>query len=386
VSQKKSHPSWAYFISGLCLFLAALLFLTQAAKAATPTYDPYADAVTSSSAGVVNADNAVGAPNSTTAQMVGINALLTLDMGSGEEGTQTLKVYFGQVNVLINISVDFLDANQNVITSRSTQLGANPDPSTQNFEYNWTNYGKAYRHVRLSSPQVAASLNVDAIEALGFIGSTPNQDTDGDGIPDRIERLNNTDPLVANAGGSGGGSGGSSAIIPAGSRGSFSSTGASAQINAPPAAKNDSDGDGMPNDWELAHGLNPNDRTDATKDPDNDGLNNLTEYQIGSDPQKADSDGDGMPDGWEQKHGLDVLKNDSSGDPDGDHLTNLGEYKHHTDPQKADDLYKVFGRLHNAAGKVSPWEWMIFAGLLAGAAAASLTATKSRKNINRREP
>jgi len=51
----------------------------------------------------------------------------------------------------------------------------------------------------------------------------------------------------------------------------------------------DSDGDGMPNDWELSHGLNPNDPADAGADGDQDGLTNLQEYLAGTDPQDAGS-------------------------------------------------------------------------------------------------
>ena len=48
---------------------------------------------------------------------------------------------------------------------------------------------------------------------------------------------------------------------------------------------NDSDGDGMPDWWELWHNLNPNDPSDATLDSDNDGVTNLNEYIAGTDPQ-----------------------------------------------------------------------------------------------------
>ena len=47
---------------------------------------------------------------------------------------------------------------------------------------------------------------------------------------------------------------------------------------------NDTDGDGMPDAWELAHGLNPNDPTDANRDDDGDGFTNLQEYLAGTDP------------------------------------------------------------------------------------------------------
>jgi hypothetical protein len=40
----------------------------------------------------------------------------------------------------------------------------------------------------------------------------------------------------------------------------------------------DSDHDGIPDDWETAHGLNPNDPTDANKDLNGDGYTNLEKY------------------------------------------------------------------------------------------------------------
>jgi hypothetical protein len=46
----------------------------------------------------------------------------------------------------------------------------------------------------------------------------------------------------------------------------------------------DTDGDGIPDDWEIAHGLDPRDRGDAALDQDADGLSNLQEYLAGTDP------------------------------------------------------------------------------------------------------
>lgn len=41
---------------------------------------------------------------------------------------------------------------------------------------------------------------------------------------------------------------------------------------------NDSDGDGMPDDWETAHGLNPDDATDGVADRNSDGFTNLEDW------------------------------------------------------------------------------------------------------------
>ncbi|MDD4872457.1 MAG: PKD domain-containing protein [Kiritimatiellae bacterium] len=46
-----------------------------------------------------------------------------------------------------------------------------------------------------------------------------------------------------------------------------------------------------------------------------------------------DSDGDGMPDWWEVAHGLNRLANDASGDPDVDGYSNLAEWQGRSDPQ-----------------------------------------------------
>lgn len=51
----------------------------------------------------------------------------------------------------------------------------------------------------------------------------------------------------------------------------------------------DTDGDGMPDAWETAHGLSPNSPDDAAQDADQDGASNLAEYQAGTDPRDSAS-------------------------------------------------------------------------------------------------
>jgi hypothetical protein len=48
----------------------------------------------------------------------------------------------------------------------------------------------------------------------------------------------------------------------------------------------DSDDDGMPDAWEMQHGLNPHDPSDAAADNDHDGYTNLEEYLNGTDPSQ----------------------------------------------------------------------------------------------------
>jgi len=64
------------------------------------------------------------------------------------------------------------------------------------------------------------------------------------------------------------------------------------------APSTDSDGDGIPDAYEIANGLNPS-VNDAASDLDGDGLTNLEEFQRGTAANLADTDEDGLRDGVE---------------------------------------------------------------------------------------
>jgi hypothetical protein len=104
----------------------------------------------------------------------------------------------------------------------------------------------------------------------------------------------------------------------------------------------DDDGDGLPNAWEIANGLDPNDdgttnvNNGATGDPDLDTFDNLAEFTAGSNPQvtastPTDTDADALADEWEEFHFQD-LDEVGGGDPDGDFSTNEAEETADTDP------------------------------------------------------
>jgi len=151
-----------------------------------------------------------------------------------------------------------------------------------------------------------------------------------------------------------------------------------ASNNYVPSGGLDTDGDGLPDSWEIRYGINyldggfgyttsssvdldgdgildyiytPSDFINgAWGDPDDDGLNNRAEWLAGTNPMDPDTDGDGvgdydspssgasygslymdgdkMPDGWESLFptACSPLRFDANLDPDGDGWDNYSEY------------------------------------------------------------
>ena len=91
---------------------------------------------------------------------------------------------------------------------------------------------------------------------------------------------------------------------------------------------NDGDQDGMDDTWEVANGFSPTNPADGGLDADGDGLSNVREFQLGTNPRAVDSNGDGFTDytaiqmGW----------NPTAADSDGDGLSNAAELSLGTDP------------------------------------------------------
>ncbi|MBI2517439.1 MAG: hypothetical protein HYV95_11070 [Opitutae bacterium] len=89
--------------------------------------------------------------------------------------------------------------------------------------------------------------------------------------------------------------------------------------------------DNMDDSWERGYGIDPA-LNDRDGDPDHDGLTNIHEFILGSDPNNPDTDGDGLSDGFEAQHGFDPLNYTSATDDDEDGISQIQEAINGTDP------------------------------------------------------
>ncbi|WP_244226955.1 Ig-like domain-containing protein [Corallococcus aberystwythensis] len=137
--------------------------LTNERLEASLTWDPYADAVApGTTATVLNASAALGAPDGQAATLLGLfNTALVLDLGQGEEGTGDLRVYYHGLSLALVAQVDFLKADGTLIGSSSlhlVELGLGTHVAVATYPGN-----KPYRYVRLRGTVLALYL-VDAVE------------------------------------------------------------------------------------------------------------------------------------------------------------------------------------------------------------------------------
>ncbi|HEX4954150.1 MAG TPA: carboxypeptidase regulatory-like domain-containing protein [Thermoanaerobaculia bacterium] len=159
---------------------------------------------------------------------------------------------------------------------------------------------------------------------------------------------------------------------------------------------NDSDRDGLPNEFEAANGLDPNDPGDAAEDPDGDGLSNLDEFNLGTDVTSADTDSDELTDSRELTLGTLATNPDTDGDAladsrelalgtnalsadsDGDGLDDGLEVALGIDPLFANLTTTVSGQVVDAQGASVPGASVVAFGRITGTADASGRFTLTR--------
>lgn len=123
----------------------------------------------------------------------------------------------------------------------------------------------------------------------------------------------------------------------------------------------DSDGDGLPDLWELYYFGNLT--NSASGDPDGDLQSNASEFLHGTDPTvynaSGDSDGDGLPDAWEMAY-FGTLAYGANDDPDRDGYSNLQEYLAGSNPM---DANSIPGDI-NGNNLPDAWETNVFGGFV----------------------
>ncbi|MCD5425449.1 MAG: hypothetical protein LRZ92_03180, partial [Methanosarcinaceae archaeon] len=117
----------------------------------------------------------------------------------------------------------------------------------------------------------------------------------------------------------------------------------------------DSDEDGIPDDWEVTHLLNPNDPNDAIQDFNYNGLTNYQEYQNRSNPWDLDEDNDGISNYAESRGIFGFYTNLFSTDTDEDGINDLIEISKFIDTENETMMVEIQPEVSNkfiAIGKI----------------------------------
>ena len=148
-------------------------------------------------------------------------------------------------------------------------------------------------------------------------------DSDGDGLPDRVEEELGTSPLLADTDGDG-----LSDLVEHMLR--------TEGLDPLRHERDDPDGN-WPKECPLPGSGNPN-AFPPERDSDGDGLTDCEEALLRSQATLFDSDGDGIPDPLELKYGTNLIAHDALEDPDADGFSNIDEYRAHRDPLSRDRI------------------------------------------------
>lgn len=112
----------------------------------------------------------------------------------------------------------------------------------------------------------------------------------------------------------------------------------------------DTDSDTMPDNWEVQYGLDPNNPADAILDKDKDGLSNAHEKTLGCDPTDIDCDNDGRWDGYYDANGDGNWDSNEVGEDTNDDGAVGSDETSPTDPDSDDDLI-IDGKERNGEGR-----------------------------------
>ncbi|MHC1569475.1 MAG: binary toxin-like calcium binding domain-containing protein [Candidatus Syntropharchaeales archaeon] len=121
----------------------------------------------------------------------------------------------------------------------------------------------------------------------------------------------------------------------------------------------DSDGDGMPDDWELEYGLDPMNPDDASLDYNDDGLSNLEEYERKANPIDRDVDDDRIDNLAEQEGLLGFVTDPFAKDTDGDGLDDLEELAGYIDDMNGSQMRWVDIDIEELIGLKEDFPWTL---------------------------
>ena len=243
---------------------------------------------------------------------------LTYDLGRVEL-VQSIDLAFYQPSIVRTNWFDVLLSNDGVAWRNALTNASGTNASLANFDFtDWpARYVRVVGHLNsqndfnsITETVIHYAVPVDAdsdglpdvweLFYFGNLTNSPADDPDGDSQSNAYEFLHGTDPTVSNLSG-------------------------------------DSDGDGLPDAWEMAHFGTLS--FGANDDPDRDGFSNLQEFLAGSDPMDANSipsdiNGNNLPDAWET-NAFGGFVTSAYDDADGDDYNNLAEMIWGTNPTNA---------------------------------------------------
>ncbi len=183
------------YVAGLLSMAVVMAGINVVRSSPVIVYDPYADLVQSfSGISTANPQSAIGAPDGVRLQISGTGTMVTFGMGRGAEGTGNLKIHLGALGLAAQMRVTFLDEDLKLITEETRTIPLSLVPQIQTFSFDGAATGRPYRYIRIVS-LAALGFSIDALEAEEYIGSSNTLDSDNDGITDRVELENGSDPF-----------------------------------------------------------------------------------------------------------------------------------------------------------------------------------------------